>query len=103
MKKHEKKTVNVNPLSNQELIDSYDYLATAASSHDCTGLIPSAPLNPAELDSYEELYPFLPPVSSADDAPEQAPPSGKNPSENTLQNTCFFLTCLPITANLIEV
>ena len=37
MKKHEKKTVNVNPLSNQELIDSYDYLATAASSHDCTG------------------------------------------------------------------
>ena len=45
MKKHEKKTVNVNPLSNQELIDSYDYLATAASSHDCTGLIPSAPLN----------------------------------------------------------
>lgn len=60
MKKHEKKTVNVNPLSNQELIDSYDYLATAASSHDCTGLIPSAPLNPAELDSYEELYPFLP-------------------------------------------
>ena len=81
MKKHEKKTVNVNPLSNQELIDSYDYLATAASSHDCTGLIPSAPLNPAELDSYEELYPFLPPVSSADDAPEQAPPSGKNPSD----------------------
>ena len=53
MKKHEKKTVNVNPLSNQELIDSYDYLATAASSHDCTGLIPSAPLNPAVLDSYE--------------------------------------------------
>ena len=81
MKKHEKKTVNVNPLSNQELIDSYDYLATAASSHDCTGLIPSAPLNPAELDSYEELYPFLPPVSSANDAPEQAPPSGKNPSD----------------------
>ena len=81
MKKHEKKTVNVNPLSNQELIDSYDYLATAASSHDCTGLIPSAPLNPAELDSYEELYPFRPPVSSADDAPEQAPPSGKNPSD----------------------
>ena len=63
MKKHEKKTVNVNPLSN------------------CTGLIPSAPLNPAELDSYEELYPFLPPVSSANDAPEQAPPSGKNPSD----------------------
>ena len=49
-------------LTNQEIIDSYDYLAGAASSSDCTGLIPSAPLNDAELDSYEELYPFLPPV-----------------------------------------
>ena len=55
-------TDNIRPLSNQELIDSYDYLASAASSQDCTGLIPSAPLTDAELDSYEELYPFLPPV-----------------------------------------
>ena len=78
MKKHEKKTVNVNPLSNQELIDSYDYLATAASSHDCTGLIPSAPLNPAELDSYEELYPFLPPVPHTDKSQEtDLPPAEK--------------------------
>ena len=50
MKKHEKKTVNVNPLSNQELIDSYDYLATAASSHYCTGWIFSAPLNFVEME-----------------------------------------------------
>lgn len=50
---------------NQEIIDSYDYLASAASSQDCTGLIPSAPLTDAELDSYKELYPFLPPVPSA--------------------------------------
>lgn len=25
---------------NQKLIDSYDYLSNAASTHDCTGLIP---------------------------------------------------------------
>ncbi len=81
MQKNEKKTVNVNPLSNQELIDSYDYLASAASSHDCTGLIPSAPLSSAELDSYEELYPFLPPVSSTADSSKSTPRPDKNPSD----------------------
>ena len=34
---------------NQKLIDSYDYLSNAASTHDCTGLIPSAPVSEAEL------------------------------------------------------
>ena len=51
------------------------------SSMECTGLIPALPENEDQLESYEELYPFLPPVSCADDAPEQAPPSGKNPSD----------------------
>ena len=46
---------------NQRIIDSYDYLANAASSQDCTGLIPSAPLNHAELESYEEIYKFQAP------------------------------------------
>ena len=59
-----KQSTRLRPLTNQELIDSYDYLSGAASSQDCTGLIPSAPLSEAELDSYEELYPFLPPVPS---------------------------------------
>ena len=36
---------------NQKLIDSYDYLSNAASTHDCTGLIPSAPVSEAELES----------------------------------------------------
>lgn len=58
-----KQSTRLRPLTNQELIDSYDYLSGAASSQDCTGLIPSAPLSEAELDSYEELYPFLPPAS----------------------------------------
>ena len=70
--KDTKKTSGLKPLTNQELIDSYDYLAGAASSQDCTGLIPSAPLTDAELDSYEELYPFLPPVPrTADDSAEE--------------------------------
>ena len=54
-----KQSTRLRPLTNQELIDSYDYLSGAASSQDCTGLIPSAPLSEAELDSYEELYPFF--------------------------------------------
>ena len=47
-----KQSTRLRPLTNQELIDSYDYLSGAASSQDCTGLIPSAPLSEAELDSY---------------------------------------------------
>lgn len=30
----------------------------ASSSNDCTGLIPSLPQSDAELESYEELYPY---------------------------------------------
>ena len=46
---------------NQRIIDSYDYLANAASTQDCTGLIPAAPSNKAELESYNELYKFQAP------------------------------------------
>ena len=46
---------------NQRIIDSYDYLGKAASSMDCTGLIPSAPTCRAELESYEALYSYQPP------------------------------------------
>lgn len=46
---------------NQRVIDSYDYLANAASAQDCTGLIPSAPQNAAELQSYEAVYSYRPP------------------------------------------
>ena len=48
---------------NQKIIDEYDYLSNAASSQDCTGLIPSVPESAAELESYEDLYHFLPPNS----------------------------------------
>ena len=42
--------------TNQEVIDSYDFLSNAASTQDCTGLIPSGPVNEDELESYEALY-----------------------------------------------
>lgn len=42
-----KQSTRLRPLTNQELIDSYDYLSGAASSQDCTGLIPS-PLFPKQ-------------------------------------------------------
>lgn len=56
---------NKKDLENQELIDSYDYLSNAASSWDCTGLIPSEPVSREELKSYEEIYHFLPPNGKA--------------------------------------
>ena len=41
-------------------VDSYDYLGKSASATDYTGLIPSAPRNDYELESYEDIYPFRP-------------------------------------------
>ena len=49
---------------NQKIIDNYDYLSKAASAGDCTGLIPALPQNKAELDSYSELYQYLPPAAN---------------------------------------
>lgn len=50
------------PKENQKVIDDYDYLSNAASSGDCTGLIPALPQSKAEIDSYNELYEYLPPA-----------------------------------------
>ncbi len=48
-------------LSNKDIIDSYDYLGNAASTTDCTGLIPSAPASKAEKEAYEDVYMYTPP------------------------------------------
>lgn len=48
---------------NQKLIDNYDYLSNAASSTDCTGLIPFLPANKAQLESYNELYQYQTPAA----------------------------------------
>ena len=37
----------------------YDYLK-ASSVQDCTGLIPSGIIHEHELESYQDIYPFLP-------------------------------------------
>ena len=50
---------------NEKRIDEYDYLSNAASTEDCTGLIPSEPVSVEEIESYEELYHFLPPNGRA--------------------------------------
>lgn len=47
--------------TNQEVTDSYDFLSNVASTQDCTGLIPSGPVNEDELESYEALYHYQPP------------------------------------------
>nr|WP_317284046.1 hypothetical protein [uncultured Sellimonas sp.] len=46
---------------NRRIIDSYDYLTNSASSNDCTGLIPSAIQSEEELESYNDVYSFVPP------------------------------------------
>lgn len=53
----------MNKKNKKDSPDDYDYLKPV-SAQDCTGLIPSAPKNQAELENYEELYPFLPKVPS---------------------------------------
>lgn len=47
--------------SNQEIIDSYDFMSNAASTQDCTGLIPAGPVDEEELESYEAVYHYQPP------------------------------------------
>lgn len=42
-----------------DLKDNYDYLK-ASSATDCTGAVPRPPQDSAELDSYLEVYNFLP-------------------------------------------
>ena len=50
---------------NQQInqLPEYDYLKPA-STQDCTGLIPAGPVDEEEMEQYEELYSFLPPVFS---------------------------------------
>ena len=55
----------LNPKENEKLIDDYDYLSNAASARDCTGLIPFLPTSEEELEAYNDVYQFEPPVISA--------------------------------------
>ena len=48
--------------------ETYDYLMHSASSSDQTGLIPSGITSDAEKESYQNLYPYPPPMVKKDDA-----------------------------------
>lgn len=54
--------------SNQQIIDSYDYISNTASAQECTGLIPAGHMDDAQLESYESIYHYQPPKEKRDDA-----------------------------------
>ena len=51
------KNVKKQPSNNPTMDDDYLF---SASAQDCTGLIPSVTHDEAEIESYEEIYPYLP-------------------------------------------
>ena len=46
---------------NEKIIDSYDYMANAATTQDCTGLIPGNPIPGDNMEAYEDIYHYEPP------------------------------------------
>ncbi|HJA80289.1 MAG TPA: hypothetical protein H9776_00710 [Candidatus Mediterraneibacter intestinipullorum] len=50
--------------STKQLIDDFDYLSNAASTMDCTGLIPSLPQSEDELESYNDVIQYMPPAAA---------------------------------------
>lgn len=51
--------------------DSFDVDIQACSLTDCTGLIPSLPQDEAQLEAYEDLYPYL--TRAREKKPEEGP------------------------------
>lgn len=58
--KTNKNTIKAYENANKNLERCLDQMANAYSTYDCTGLIPSKPETEAELDSYKEVYNYLP-------------------------------------------
>lgn len=52
--------------ANQKIDDNIFEFNNSCSTTDCTGLIPAAPVRDGALESYEELYPYLPPEYGLD-------------------------------------
>ncbi len=50
--------------TNKEIIDSYDYLANAASTTDYTGLMQIPADTEAKREAYDAIYRLYPPASS---------------------------------------
>ncbi len=49
----------------KELTDNFDYLSNAASTTDCTGLIPSLPQNEDELEAYNDIVQYMSPAAKS--------------------------------------
>ena len=56
-------------LTNEEIDGNIFDMCSTCSTADCTGLIPAKPVSDAEIESYEDLYPFRPPVLNIKDCP----------------------------------
>ena len=61
--------------ANDDLINNDNYLYSA-SANDMTGLAPTVAHNEYEAQSYEELYPYLPPTSPDSDGDVPAASEG---------------------------
>ena len=55
------------PLTNEEIDENIFDMCNICSTTDCTGLIQVVPRTEAEMEAYEELYPFRPPFISEDE------------------------------------
>lgn len=54
------KTIKKEPERDKYGVDFSESYIDSASATDCTGLIPSLPQSDAEIESYDEVYQFLP-------------------------------------------
>ena len=52
--------------TNPEIIDDFDYLGSACSNREMTGLIPANPPDAAGRDAYEAIYHFQPGTGDED-------------------------------------
>lgn len=59
-KKIKNKNQNEYDKASKNLEHCIDNMSNAYSSSDCTGLIPAEPENEAELESYNDIYNYLP-------------------------------------------
>ncbi|MCI8298767.1 MAG: hypothetical protein HFI69_00165 [Lachnospiraceae bacterium] len=65
-----------------DLTDNYDYLK-ASSATDCTGAVPRPPQDSAELDSYLEVYNFLPQSAFTNPSPLEVDMLHKEQAKNS--------------------
>ena len=88
---HQRKYESKEKRYNQEIINSYDFLSNAASTQDCTGLIPSGPVNEDELESYEAVYHYQPPKIKNSKNKQEKRPLAFSPIIFSFSIVCFCI------------